>query len=37
LKNIEEAASLYLEVMKEQKEEIKSEDEVIVAPIQVHI
>lgn len=37
LKNIEEAASLYLEVMKEKKEEIASEDEVIVAPIQVHI
>lgn len=37
-KNIEEAASLYLEVMKKSKEEIQERDlGIIVAPIQVHV
>lgn len=38
LKNIQEAASLYLEVMKRKKEEIPSEDSgVIIAPVQIRI
>lgn len=37
-KNIEEAASLYLEVMKKSKEEIQEKDSgIIIAPIQVHV
>lgn len=36
LKNIQEAASLYLEVMKDKKEDISTEESgVIIAPIQV--
>ena len=38
LKNIKEAASLYLEVMRKKKEEIlKEEREVIIAPVQVKV
>ena len=38
LKNIKEAASLYLEVMRKRKEEIPEEEEgVIVAPVQVRV
>jgi len=38
LKNIQEAASLYLEVMKREEEEITSEDSgVIIAPVQVRV
>ena len=38
LKNIQEAASLYLDVMREQKEEIPTEEEgIIVTPVQVHV
>lgn len=35
LRNIKEAASLYLEVTRRQKQELKAEKGVIVAPIQV--
>ena len=38
LKNIKEAASLYLEVMREQNEEITEEEKgVIVAPVQIQV
>ena len=37
LKNIKEAASLYLEVMREKEEIIPKEDRVIIAPVQVKI
>jgi len=38
LKNIQEAASLYLEVMKDKKEEVPTEESgVIIAPVQVRI
>ena len=38
LKNIKEAASLYLEVMRTKKEEILSEEKgVIIAPVQVKV
>jgi antitoxin HicB len=33
--NIQEAAGLYLEVMKERKEDYPNEDDAIVAPIQI--
>ena len=38
LKNIQEAASLYLEVMRKRKEKIiREEKEVIIAPIQIKV
>jgi predicted RNase H-like HicB family nuclease len=37
LKNIQEACSLYLEVMRDQKELIKDEKGIIIAPVQVTI
>jgi len=38
LKNIQEAASLYLEVMGRRKEELPSEDVgIIISPVQVHV
>lgn len=35
LKNIQEAAGLYLEVMRKKKEELPKEEGVIIAPVQV--
>jgi predicted RNase H-like HicB family nuclease len=35
LKNIKEAIVLYLEVMKKDKEKIKEEEEIIIAPVKV--
>lgn len=35
LKNIEEAASLYLEVLKEKQEELPAAERFIIAPIQI--
>jgi antitoxin HicB len=37
LKNIKEAITLYLEVMKKDKEKIKEEEEIIFAPVKVKI
>ncbi|OGY24100.1 MAG: hypothetical protein A2172_00975 [Candidatus Woykebacteria bacterium RBG_13_40_15] len=37
LKNIKEAAELYLEVLKEEKEEIPVEENPVVAPIEVRV
>jgi predicted RNase H-like HicB family nuclease len=37
LKNIKEAIVLYLEVMKKDKEKIKEEEEIIIAPVKVKI
>ena len=37
LKNIREAAELYLEVLKEEKEEIPIEENPVVAPIEVRV
>jgi predicted RNase H-like HicB family nuclease len=37
LKNIKEAITLYLEVMKKDKEKIKEEEEIIIAPVKVKI
>jgi predicted RNase H-like HicB family nuclease len=37
LKNIKEAITLYLEVMKKDKEKIKEEGEIIFAPVKVRI
>jgi predicted RNase H-like HicB family nuclease len=36
-KNIKEAITLYLEVMKKDKEKIKEEEEIIIAPVKVKI
>jgi antitoxin HicB len=35
--NIKEAITLYLEVMKKDKEKIKEEEEIIIAPVKVKI
>ena len=37
LKNIKEAITLYLEVMKKDKEKIKEEEEIIITPVKVKI
>jgi antitoxin HicB len=37
LENIKEAITLYLEVMKKDKEKIKEEEEIIFAPVKVKI
>ena len=37
LKNIKEAIVLYLEVMKKDKEKIKEEEEIIIAPVKVKV
>jgi predicted RNase H-like HicB family nuclease len=37
LKNIKEAIVLYLEVMKKDKEKIKDDEEIILAPVKVRI
>jgi predicted RNase H-like HicB family nuclease len=37
LKNIKEAAELYLEVLKEEREEIPVEENSVVAPIEVRV
>lgn len=37
LKNIQEACSLYLEVMRDHKESIKDEKGIIIAPVQVTV
>jgi predicted RNase H-like HicB family nuclease len=37
LKNIKEAITLYLEVMKKDKEKIKEEEEIIIAPVKVKV
>jgi predicted RNase H-like HicB family nuclease len=37
LKNIKEAITLYLEVMKKDKENIKEEEEIIIAPVKVKV
>jgi predicted RNase H-like HicB family nuclease len=37
LKNIKEAITLYLEVMKKDKEKIKEEEEIIFAPVKVKV
>jgi predicted RNase H-like HicB family nuclease len=37
LKNIKEAITLYLDVMKKDKEKIKEEEEIIFAPVKVKI
>jgi predicted RNase H-like HicB family nuclease len=37
LKNIKEAITLYLEVMKKDKEKIKEDEEIIIAPVKVKV
>jgi predicted RNase H-like HicB family nuclease len=37
LRNIKEAIVLYLEVMKKDKEKIKEEEEIIIAPVKVKV